>query len=359
MHFTIRVFVALLFSLLVSLTALAQSTEPEQAGKTPENSGAPLIIFNRTVFTFHGDFLGATPTTRMRRAHLLIDETIRRGGNLEVGIKANPEGQFITLGGVLVFVVTTADTPPLTEQGTEKLALQAALNLEKVIAETREARSLESLLTAFATSGAATLIFALLLLGLNKLCRWLGKTLLDIAERNAEILRIGTTRIVEEKHLLAAMRGLINLLRWLTITILSYEWVSFVLSRFPYTRAWGERLNDYLLNVAEKLFGGIVGAIPGLGVAIAIFFIARFSTRFLAKVLERMAAADTPPSWLAHDTMPTTRRLFNIASGYLPSPWHTPTFRGRKQRLSAVFPFCSASWFLSVRQALSDKVPPD
>jgi hypothetical protein len=49
------------------------------------------------------------------------------------------------------------------------------------------------------------------------------------------------------------------------VLLLTYEWLSFVLSRFPYTRPWGESLNSYLLNVVGYLFDGIIGAVPGLG----------------------------------------------------------------------------------------------
>ena len=335
MHTILRVVAALLFSLLISLTAAAQSKIGTDPGPTTETE-ASLVIFNRTVFTFRGNFLGATPATRMHRARVLIDETIRQGGNLKVNIKANTEGHLITLGSVLVFVVTAGDITPLSGLSEEDLAKNAARNLEQVIADTREARNLESLSKALASSVAATIVFGLLLWGLRKLRLWLEKAFLNIAQRKADTIRIGATRIIEERHLLTAVQRLFDLLRWLVIAILTYEWASFVLSCFPYTRAWGERLNDYLISVAGNLFGGIASAIPGLGVALAIFLMARFSTRFLGTILERMTKTGTLPNWLAPDTLATTRRLFNIgiwlfaiamAYPYLPGS-QTEAFRG-------------------------------
>jgi hypothetical protein len=78
-------------------------------------------------------------------------------------------------------------------------------------------------------------------------------------------------------------------LRWLVVLLLTYEWLGFVLSRFPYTRPWGESLNNYLLEVATYLFQSIISAIPGLGVALMIFFIARGVSAFSKRVLRRMA----------------------------------------------------------------------
>lgn len=332
----LRAVAALLFSLLIFSPAAAQSPGTGANAEPGTGGEASLIIFNRPIFTFRGHFLGAAPATRMHRASVLIDEAIRQGGDLSVNIKANTEGHLITLGSVLAFVVTADDIAPLSGQSEEDLAKSAARNLEQVIAESREARNIHALLKALASSVAATVVFGFLLWGLRKLRLWLEKNFLDIAKDKAAAIKIGTTRLIEEKHLLATVQRLFDLLRWLAITLLCYEWTSFVLSRFPYTRAWGERLNDYLISVASSVLGGIAGAIPGLGVALAIFFLARFSTRFLGAILKRMSKADTLPNWLAPDTLPTTRRLFNIAIWlfaiamaypYLPGA-QTEAFRG-------------------------------
>jgi small-conductance mechanosensitive channel len=112
--------------------------------------------------------------------------------------------------------------------------------------------------------------------------------------------------------------------------------MSFVLSRFPYTRPWGERLNDYLFSVAEGLLENIVDAVPGIGVALAIFLLARLFISFLGRLFERLANTDSPISWLSPETMPTTRRLFSVgiwlfaiamAYPYLPGA-QTDAFKG-------------------------------
>ena len=35
--------------------------------------------------------------------------------------------------------------------------------------------------------------------------------------------------------------------------MLVYEWLSIVLSSFPYTRPWGERLNGYFFGIVLEL----------------------------------------------------------------------------------------------------------
>ena len=204
------------------------------------------------------------------------------------------------------------------------------------ITETREARDTESRIKALIASGIATLIFALLLWGLKRVRQWLSRVLLTTAESRAQRLKIGNTQIIEGHHLIPFLRRLLSTLHGLVILLLSYEWLSFVLSRFPYTRPWGERLNDYLLGLAEGLLDSIVDAVPGIGVALAIFLLARIGISFLGRLLERLAHTDSQIHWLSPETMPTTRRLFSIgiwlfaiamAYPYLPGA-QTDAFKG-------------------------------
>ncbi len=108
-------------------------------------------------------------------------------------------------------------------------------------------------------------------------------------ERHTQVLKIGRVQLIDANFLYPLVSRLLLVLRWLVIALLTYEWLGFVLSRFPYTRPWGESLNNYLFELAGYLLDGIVGAIPGLGVALAIFFIARGVTAFARRILRRMA----------------------------------------------------------------------
>lgn len=302
-----------LFSLLANGAAVAASTPAAGADGAQEVSAVPLVIFNRTIFVFRGTLLGAPPAVRAARALHNIKEAFRESGDLKVTVKSNPEGQLVLVGDRLVFGVLDADLDGLAEQNPAEVAQQAAARLEQVIAETREARSFEALLKALTGAALATLVYILLLWVVSKLRAWGAGLFLRVAERKVEALKIGQTQILDDQHLLPIVGRLLGAFRWLVIALLTYEWVSFMLSRFPYTRAWGERLNDYLLSVVESVLGGIVGAVPGLGVAVAIFLLARFGIGFLGRLLERMSRGETGLTWLGPDTLPTTRRLFNIA----------------------------------------------
>ncbi|MBS1142153.1 MAG: mscS2 [Proteobacteria bacterium] len=324
---------AIVFSWSAWATPVPETKSPAAQAPAPE---ASLIVFNRTLTVFRSYFLGATPTVRADRARTVIEEMLRQGGELSVTVKANPEGQLIVLNDRLAFVITAGDADPLLQETPEAVAQKAAQRLEQIIAETRESRNMESLLKALGVTAISTVVFAVILWTLGRLHNWLGNVLLSQATRKVENLKIGNMQVIEGEYLIPFLRRLLTLLRWLFTLLVSYEWLSFVLSRFPYTRPWGERLNEYLLNVAGGLLESMLGAIPGLGVALAIFMMARVFIGFLGRFFERVSHAGSPVSWLAPETMPTTRRLFGIgiwlfaiamAYPYLPGA-QTEAFKG-------------------------------
>jgi small-conductance mechanosensitive channel len=297
---------------------------------------SPLNLFNREVFVFRAEFLGASPNVRALRARQNIEEILSAGKSAPVAIKEHPDGRLVMLGDTSVFVITAGDIDPLTPLTLDQLGQQTHLRLSRLLQETDQARNWSFLLKALLASLAATTVFALILLGIRRLRLRLAAWLLAKTQRKAETLRIGDVQLIDVRQLIPFIQRLLDTIRWLLIALLTYEWLSFILSRFPYTRAWGERLNDYLLGVLGDLAGGILSAIPGLGVALAIFLIARFSVNFLGHLLKRIARNNENINWLTPDTLPVTRRLFNIgiwlfaiamAYPYLPGS-ETEAFRG-------------------------------
>jgi small-conductance mechanosensitive channel len=337
MRFVVRALTAFVLILLFAASAWAQPTPASKpAGGEAAGDEVTLVIFNRPVVVFRSSFLGASPKVRADRARFSINQALDQGGSLAVSVKGNPEGQLVMIDDRLAFVVTGADADPLQQEDAKTVAGKAARQLEQIISETREARSLRSMLKALGFTAVASLVFALLVWGVLRLRRWLDRLLVSSVETRVRNLKIGGTQIVEGHQLVPFLQRFLSVLRWLLILLLAYEWLSFVLSAFPYTRSWGERLNDYLLDVIGGILQSILGAIPGLGVALVIFFMARLFIGFLGRLLERLVRAGTPISWLSPQTMPTSRRLFTVgiwlfavamAYPYLPGA-ETDAFKG-------------------------------
>jgi small-conductance mechanosensitive channel len=297
-------------SLLVSAASVTAPAVPGQsrAGSAP----ADLVVFNRYVTTFRGDFLGISPAERVERARAIL-QTLAYDTDAKVVVTSIEQGKKITIDGRYILIVIPGDVDPLGQESLDETAAATAARLKQVITETREAHSVENLIRSLAAGGVATLVWLALLWGLARLHHRFARILVRLAASKAPTLKLGGTVLLDQHHVYPMVRHLVGILRWLLVTIFSYEWLSFMLSRFPYTRPWGESLNGYLIGIVVDILQAIVGAIPGLGVAIAIFLLARSLISLIDGFLERLAVGESPPRWLDAEAMPTTRNLVGMA----------------------------------------------
>lgn len=272
---------------------------------------AELTIANRSIFTFRATLLGETPAARVLRATAVIDEALRGTDELKVSVDTILNSHLVLLGGRRAFIVAPQDLG-LDGGDTREAAEQAATLLRQVVDETGQARSLRFLFKAFGYSALATLIYLALLKGTNLSRRKLQGLLPQLMRERARQIRLGQMPLFDMQLVYTLIERLLRLLHWSVVLLLSYQWLSFVLSQFPYTRPWGESLNLYLIDLLRYLLQGILHAIPGIAVAIMIFFIARGISGFSRRLLERMARPGNV-KWLTEETLQPTTRLTSLA----------------------------------------------
>ncbi|HDS1764827.1 mechanosensitive ion channel family protein [Pseudomonas putida] len=297
----------LLFSPL--LHADTPQSGPEVEGVIAEP--APLTVINRTVLVFRATLLGETPKVRAQRAKKVIEETLQETNDLEVRVDPILRSYLVLLGGRRAFIVTPLDAAADSITAGEA-AEQAAENLRLVVEETRQARSLRFLLTAIGYSAAATLVFFMLVKAAGYCRRKLLGLLPKLMGKHSERLKVGHTQLFDLQNLYYLIDRSLWLLYWLVVLLFCYQWLGFVLSQFPYTRSWGESLNIHLMELLNYLVSGILRAMPGLVVALSIFFIARGISAFSKRVLRRMARPGTL-KWLTAETLQPTMRLTSLA----------------------------------------------
>ncbi|MGE8420715.1 mechanosensitive ion channel family protein [Pseudomonas sp.] len=282
------------------------------AQDSPEVTAPPaeLKIANRSIITFQATLLGETPAARAQRAQTVINETLDGTEDPLVRLDTIQDSYLVLIGERRAFIVTPKDAGQ--DLSVAEAAAQAGQHLEKVVNESQQARSVRFLLTAGGLSAVATLLFIGLvrLAGFvrRKLLSWLPKRI----RRHHDVLKVGETPLLDSSNLFPLIRRLLALLYWSIVLLLTYEWLTFVLQRFPYTRPWGESLDHYLLELLRYVLDAIVSAIPGLVIALMIFFIARGISAFSKRVLERLAKPGTI-TWLNHETLQPTTRLTSLA----------------------------------------------
>lgn len=100
---------------------------------------------------------------------------------------------------------------------------------------------------------------------------------------------------------------------WGFALLLTYQWIGFVLGRFPFTRPWGEDLNTFLLDTVTGMLTTVARSVPDLLIVVVIFMIARAVNGMLRTFFDGVQAARIRVDWLDPDSARPTRQLTSIA----------------------------------------------
>lgn len=327
-------------ALALSAAAAAADGAPALATRStvtaPDGGEADLILMNRHVVRFRGSLLGAPATQRAERGRHNLTTLLARNEDDAVQVQPNPMGNIILVSGQLAFILTPGDVDTLSGETLDTLTHRTLDTLRQVIAETRESRDSEAMVRGAATAAGATAVALVLALVLTRLHRSLGARLVSTIDQQAARLKLGGAELIRRDRILAAVGWLMSASYWLLVLLLGYAWLGFVMGRFPFTRAWGEQLNSYLLGIVLDMGKGIITTLPNLLIAGIMFILARGVVGLLKPLFDHVSSGEPGIGWLDRDTVEPTRKITNIliwifalvmAYPYLPGA-HTEAFKG-------------------------------
>ena len=311
-------FIAVLY--LANSFAIAAGVDPTDEAQVmplsvlplaPEPVANELKLANRSVVTLRATLLGETAQARVKRAERVIRDALAEGGKLEVKTTPMESSYLILIGGQRAFIVSPNDLSP--DDGTvREVAERAAMNLRLVQAETEQIRSARYLLQALAYTVIATLLLVFVIrMVLFARARLLAR-LLPLMRQHTSKIKIGHTSILDTGFLFPILRRTLGLVCGSLILLGLYEWLSYVLQQFPYSRPWGEDLNQYLLSLLSYVTAAIVTSLPGLSIVLIIFFMARGVIGLLKALMMRLTLPGTI-AWLTPETLAPTNRLISLA----------------------------------------------
>ena len=297
------------------LQALATAASPVTNTTAPPESEpeATVKFFHRDIVTFRGSLYGVSAPDRAKRAQIRLQEELDLPRPYKITRKTESAGVMVQINGATTFFVTPDDANRLQDESADGEAHHAASALERAIAESQESRDLQAMLHALGKAALATCVALALGWLLSRARRSVTQRLLALTQRRTDGLRLGGVKLLHQNRLSVMVDKTLKGFFQLLLFVLLYEWLSYVLASFPFTRAWGEMLNGFLWGLTLQLGTAIAMAIPGLFTALVIFYLARASGRMLDGFFERIRNGRVQVSWLEADVAEPTRRIVKAA----------------------------------------------
>jgi small-conductance mechanosensitive channel len=336
--------------LLVGGASLLAATASYAAdGDGPARDSMPLKVANRTIIVLRGPIAGFSARERVVRATQRIEQLLGAGATA-VTVEPFPDGATrVMVGGKHAFLVTSIDIDPSAGETTALVAAGAATRLEDAIVERREQASPGYLARAASLALAVTLAAALALWLLIRLHRWARRRVTDATNHASNLALHGVD--IGLGQVLRVTRTLPAIISWLLGLLLGWGWLSFVLTRFPYTRPWGEQLGADLLGLLKDITLSIVEALPGLLVVAVVLILARAVNRAAKYFFDQVERRHLELGWLDAETAAPTRRIASVvvwvfalamAYPYLPGA-QTDAFKGLSVLLGLMVSLGAAS----------------
>ena len=297
----------------VPADAPASKAQPVEKGTTltPPAKTATLKVGNRPVFTYRAPLFGYAPSQRAEAASARLQSVVDRGVTGPVSTKTTADGVAVQVGEHLIFIITPGDLNTLAGETLDEAGGKAAASLATALAETAEAGRAETFLRGFGYTVAATVILLLVLAGIRRSHRWLRTHLAEVVGPRLKALSIGGfTQHIE--GIILFMKGLVGLAAWALALFSLYLWLSFSFMQFPYSRPWGEQLNETMTSGIKAIALTIANFIPGLVIVAVIFLITRFLARLARLFFDAVESGRVTVPGLYAETAQPTRKIVTV-----------------------------------------------
>ena len=243
-------------------------------------------------------------------------------------------------------------------EGMDRRALAAAYaeRIQTTIEDYRLHRTPQYLRTAALRAAGATAILAPVLWFIV----WLMRRLSALAEarykQRIRSVAIQSFQILQGEQIWSSVQGLLRTLRWVSIAILAYLYVQFVLDQFPWTRSIAQRLLGYLVDPLETMGRAVLANLPDLAFLAILIIVTRYTLRLLRLFFEALERGSVKlrnfePDWAA-PTYRLVRLGFIVFAAIVAYPFipgsGSEAFKGISIFLGVIFSIGSSSFVSNI-----------
>jgi small-conductance mechanosensitive channel len=344
------------FGVAQNPTAPESETTQEQVQVAADNKidGFPVVLDGKTIFLLHQ---GVGSFSAEERANAIADrlEKIARDDSLpieSIKIVSEPENDvtYLTLDKEVILTINSQDARAYRTPRDE-LAKEAFQTIKSALEEYRKDRSPAQLLQSLIYTALSTLALLVIVFSIVRLSGRIFPRIRNWIESRIPGLRIQNFEIVSSYRISILCLRIMQLIRLLLFLIIIYIYVSYVLSLFPWTRAFSKSILNYLFQAFELIFNGVASYLPNILILALIITITYYILQGIRPFFTAIESGNLViPGFYPDWAEPTYKLLLIliialaavVAFPYLPG-FDSPAFRGISVFLGILFSLGSTS----------------
>jgi small-conductance mechanosensitive channel len=262
-----------------ALVPSAAAQDAGQAASLPSPATAPVVIDGRFLFRLRGVSAysaedRAEEVTR-RIVAVARDDTIAPEA---IAVETLADRSNLRAGNMLIVSLFDVDAEL---EGIERPLLAEAVRQQvgETIERYRRDRSTGQLATDAAYAVGATLVFALAIALLLGFARSFNRYAAARHQKYTAPIEARSSRLVRADQIWRLLHALLWGLWVLVAVVLSYVYLVFLLSLFPWTRAFSTRLSDLMSERLQTVGVAILEAVPDLILVLIVIVITRYALK--------------------------------------------------------------------------------
>ena len=327
--------VVLLLTLSTPLLGIAQNpTQPEN-----KIDGFPVMLDGKTLFFIRR---GVSSFSAEERANAITRriERIAQNDSIPVEnltIKQIPDDNSLYLSVDQEVILTVTERDAKAYRSTpEVLAQQALQKIQVAIAQYRQDRKPEQLLKNIIYTVIASFAFLIISFAVIKISGKLFPFIRRLIESLTPGIQIGNVEIISSSNISFFWLRVLRIIRLLVLFLLLFNYATFVLRLFPWTRVFGESILGYFSQSLELVLSSIGQYLPNAFIIAIIIFITYYLIGLIKPFFTAIERGNLViPGFYTDWAKPTYNILLVIiiaiaaivAFPYLPG-FDSPAFRG-------------------------------
>ncbi|MCA2708262.1 MAG: mechanosensitive ion channel family protein [Microcystis sp. M015S2] len=334
-HTLVIFVVVLLLTLTSPLLGIAQNpTQPENKidGFPVMLDGKPLFFIRRGVSSFSAEERANAITRRIER--IAQNDSIPVE-NLTIKQIPDDNSLYLSVDQEVILTVTERDAKAYRSTP-EVLAQQALQKIQLAIAQYRQDRKPEQLLKNIIYTVIASFAFLIISFAVIKISGKLFPFIRRLIESLTPGIQIGNVEIISSSKISFFWLRVLRIIRLFFLFLLLFNYATFVLRLFPWTRVFGDSILGYFYQSLELVLSSIGQYLPNAFIIAIIIFITYYLIRLIKPFFTAIERGNLViPGFYTDWAKPTYNLLLVIiiaiaaivAFPYLPG-FDSPAFRG-------------------------------